>query len=163
MTRRRRIPRSRGKVSERILLDTNLLLVVVVGSHAPLYVSKHERTTDYTPDDFYRLERVIRFSAAMVTTPHILTEVSNLLGQTAGPVRDRYFAAFSRVIRLFEEVHVPARQISTRPHFDQFGLTDLGIVEAANPGTSVLTSDSRLADYLYRSTVDVTFYIPSKQ
>jgi hypothetical protein len=86
---------------------------------------------------------------------HILTEVSNLLAQSEGPVKRSYFRAFAEVIGVFDEVHVAARQIALRDHFADFGLTDLGILEAADSTCLVITADSRLASYLGREKIHV--------
>jgi hypothetical protein len=41
------------------LLDTNLLLVFVVGSYDPAHVSMHKRTAEFTAADFYQLKEMM--------------------------------------------------------------------------------------------------------
>ncbi len=161
MTRQKRqetAQKLQAKPLKAVLVDTNLLLVFVVGSYQPLYVSKHKNTRGYTSEDFYRLQKIVGSYKVRLTTPHILTEVSNLLAQSDGPVKSSCFQAFARVIGLLEELPVSATQISTRPHFAEFGLTDLGILEAAGSTHLVLTADSRLARYLAAAQIDVLDY-----
>jgi hypothetical protein len=71
------------------------MLVFVVGSYEPLYVSKHKNTRGYSSEDFYLLRELLA---------HILTEVSNLLAQSEGPVKRSYYPGT-------EEAHTnPTRQ-----------------------------------------------------
>ena len=87
-----------------VLVDANLMLVFVVGSYEPLYVSKHKNTRGYSSEDFYLLRELLAQTHARITTPHILTEVSNLLAQSEGPVKRSYYPGT-------EEAHTnPTRQ-----------------------------------------------------
>ena len=158
MTRARKHSRKTSATSfhpRSVLVDANLMLVFVVGSYEPFYVSKHKNTRGYSSDDFYRLRDRLAETHARITTPHILTEVSNLLAQSEGPVKRSCFRAFAEVIGLFDEIHVTARRIALRDHFAEFGLTDLGILEAADSTCLVITADSRLASYLGRENIHV--------
>jgi GntR family transcriptional regulator / MocR family aminotransferase len=75
-----------------LILDTNLLLLLVVGLTDPRYVSAHKRLK-FQRQDFQRLQEWIDAATAVILTPNILTETSNLARQwgTAPPailVRD---------------------------------------------------------------------------
>ena len=96
------------------------MLVFVVGSYEPFYVSKHKNTSGYSSEDFYRLRELLAETQSRITTPHILTEVSNLLAQSEGPVKRSYFRAFAEVIGLFDEIHVTAKRIALRDQFAEF-------------------------------------------
>lgn len=146
------------KGSRSVLLDTNLLLVFVVGLYSPAYVSRHKNTRDYTAEDFFRLRKVVDTYPDRLTTPHILAEVSNLLAQSKRPARDDLFKTFAQVIDDFDERPVAARRIAANDRFVDFGLTELGILEATGPNCVVLTADSRLADFLARSNLSVLDY-----
>lgn len=41
------------------LVDTNLLLLFVVGSEAPSLIAKHRRLETYSEDDFQALRRLL--------------------------------------------------------------------------------------------------------
>jgi hypothetical protein len=70
---------------ERIIIDTNLLLLLLVGMYDKSYIARHKRTNDYSSDDFelllMRLER-----CEIVLVSNVLTEVSNLLWFTPSPL-----------------------------------------------------------------------------
>jgi hypothetical protein len=98
-----------------------------------------------------------------LTTPHILTEVSNLLGQAPDLLKREYYNAFVRATELFEEKHIPAVQILSRAGTASFGLTDLGILELARTEHRVVTADGPLANYLAGAGIDVSLYDSSRQ
>jgi len=138
-----------------LLIDTNLLLLLFVGLHSPKGIQRFKRTSQFAPEDFKRLVRVIRLFRHVVTTPSVLTEVSNLLGQLPEVLRLPNFQGFSLVIQDFQEHYLPSRELAQKPSFPRFGLTDAGIVEIANGRFLVLTDDFRLAGYLARRGIDV--------
>ena len=68
------IQQHRGKSA---LLDTNLLLVYVTGLSNPANLARLHHTRQYV-GDFPLLSRLINHFRTLLTTPNILTEVSNL-------------------------------------------------------------------------------------
>ena len=65
--------RERGAV-----VDTNLLLLFLIGSYRVDLIRRFKRTQRYFPDDFHLLRRFLSEFRQIVVTPHILTEVTNL-------------------------------------------------------------------------------------
>ncbi|MBU1753132.1 hypothetical protein KKG56_04655, partial [bacterium] len=61
-----------------IVVDANLLLVYFLGSFNPQLILQYKRTKIYTLEDFYVLCQFIKYFDRLITTPNILTEVSNL-------------------------------------------------------------------------------------
>lgn len=138
-----------------LLIDTNLLLLLFVGLHNLTTIQRFKRTMQFTADDFNCLAGVIRLFKQVVTTPNVLTEVSNLLGQLPEPIRIPVFRGFSLAIQPFQEHFTPSRELAHQRHFPNFGLTDIGIVQGAKGKFLVLTDDLRLAHYLGRQGIDV--------
>lgn len=68
--------------SKALLLDTNLLLLYLVGGKDPQLIDGARRLNAYTEEDFDLLYEFIESNGflQLVSTPHILTEVSNLVG-----------------------------------------------------------------------------------
>jgi hypothetical protein len=138
-----------------ILVDTNLLLLYFVGYYDPQQLERWSRTKQFTPEDFAVLVTFLQEFDQVVSTPHVLTEVSNLLGQLQGYVRDRCFELFASDITRIRERHTPAETLSTSAAFTRFGITDAAISDAS-PGTYlVLTDDFPLYHYLSGKGVDV--------
>ncbi len=135
-----------------ILIDTNLLLLYFVGSYDPQRIEKYKRTKNrkYFLEDFQRLVKLISYFETIVTTPNILTEVSNLTSQ----LPDAYFQVFCESMTTFEETYMPSRDVCKLHHFNHFRLTDSGIIDLAPEKHLVLTDDLELYGYLAGNGVD---------
>lgn len=142
-----------------ILVDTNLLLVYLVGlydSVSGYQVIDGFRYTRgrYTTGDFERLAAVMEQFGNRITTPHILAEVSNMLGHLADSARETCFGLMKEIIPSLEERGVPAGDLSRDNMFVQFGVADSGIRKAAAEPCLVLTDDYRLSGYLDKIGID---------
>jgi hypothetical protein len=137
-----------------ILLDTKILLLYFVGSFDPELIPKFERTRTYTREDFCILHQFLSPFKKVVTTPNILTEVSNFSGQLADYLHPEYFEHFASKIMLLDEHYLPSADISSANEFKQFGLTDIGIFLLAKGKYLVMTDDLPLFSYLQRKGVD---------
>ena len=70
-----------------IVIDTNLMVLLVVGSASEDFITKHRRLKGYTVDDFRLLGLLIAEYSDMVLVPHILAEVSSLVRHGIAAVR----------------------------------------------------------------------------
>jgi hypothetical protein len=138
-----------------LLIDTNVLLLFFVGLHNRESIQRFKRTVHFTPDDFDCLAGVIQLFKRVVTTPSVLTEVSNFLGELGEAVRFSVFQGFSLGIQRFQEDFTPSRELAQERCFPKFGLTDTGILRSAKGKFLVLTDDFKLAGYLERQGIDV--------
>ncbi len=138
-----------------ILIDTNLLLLYFVGSYDPQRIEKFKRTIIFTVEDFQRLVKLINYFETVVTTPNVLTEVSNLSNQLPQQVKGGYFQVFGQLTSNLQETYQPSEEICALPHFRRFGLTDSGIIDLAPEKYLILTDDFPLANYLQSANVDV--------
>ncbi|HEY8751116.1 MAG TPA: PIN domain-containing protein [Tepidisphaeraceae bacterium] len=144
--------RSRG-----ILIDTNILLLYMVGLVEPAIVAnrRFKRTETFSLEDFEMLEGILEGFRVVVTTPSILTETSNLLGQLAEPARSKVFEALGRSIAVMKERYVAADRLQRESIFIRFGLTDSSILLAARNGFLILTDDFPLSNFLASEGLDV--------
>jgi hypothetical protein len=131
-----------------LLIDTNLLLLYFVGARRPDRIRSFNRTSSYSAEDFALLEKIIAEFKWMTTTPHILTEVSNLLGHFEEPLRSDLRGALSRAIQGWKEAAKPSKTLAKAPHFPRFGLTDTAIADLPRGSCLVLTDDRSLAGLL---------------
>ena len=152
------LSRIRGKS---LLLDTNLLLLLVAGHADRRLVKTWPRVRNLGHDSYDVLNKAVDnfvqfFDARIVTTPNILTEVSNLGNDLKYDHRNRFFDAFAELIAvLFEESYVTSSSISGSQGFAIFGLTDMAILDRGlGEPCLVLTEDGTLADFLARKGVD---------
>ena len=131
-----------------VLLDTNILLLFVVGSFAREQIPQFKRTIMFTKEDYDILDRFLMRFESIVTTPNILTEVSNLSGQWKGRYKDAYFKVLAHSITLLNEHYLPSDEISNMEEFKSFGLTDAGMLQLARDRYLVVTDDLSLYQYL---------------
>jgi hypothetical protein len=143
--------------SKGLLLDTNLLLLLLVGSGLPhlLETFKPIRNQGFKREDFDLLAGACAFFKTLVTTPHILTETSNHSGKMAEPYRHQIFHALGRLIQTMEERFCPSRTLALRPGFTRFGLADVAVSEMPPDSYLVMTVDFQLAGFLQSSGADV--------
>jgi rRNA-processing protein FCF1 len=137
-----------------ILIDTNILLLYVVGLVNKKRISSFKRTKQFTPEDYDLLSQILKFFQKIVTTPNILTEVNSLANQLGEPERSKCLELFGQAIARLEEIHKPSEQLAQLPEFQTFGLTDCGILSLAEGSHLVLTDDLRLATTLQRKGID---------
>jgi rRNA-processing protein FCF1 len=134
-----------------LLVDTNALILYLVGQSDQALISRFKRTNKYNVADFEHLRNVIqRFGriGRVVTTPHVLAEVSNLAGQLAEPGRTRVFRVLAAIIPELDERHAPARDFYESPEFVKIGIADTAITNLVDSDYLVLTDDYRLAGTL---------------
>jgi len=123
-------------MSRTIVLDTNLLILLVVGFYDPEYICKHKNLQDYSTRDFEDL-LVLISSAKIVVTSAVLTETSNLLWQTTSPHKQNLRAVLVELIKGSIEHRPISAEVTESKHFLQLGLTDAGILELP-PGSGVI-------------------------
>lgn len=93
-----------------VVIDTNLLLVYLVGCVDPQLITKFKKTNSrYCAEDFKILNDLIK---KFVTTPNILTEVSNLGGHLKDNAKNRFFALLARFIQQTPEKYIQSSEIS---------------------------------------------------
>lgn len=138
-----------------ILIDTNILLLYFVGSVNRERITKFSRTKRFIPEDYDLLIQILNRFQKFVTTPNILTEVSNLANQLGEPDRSQCFSQFAQCTSILDEFYVESQTIAATEKFVKFGLTDCGIVSLVRDKYLVLTDEFPLANYLQSIGVDV--------
>ena len=146
-----------------LLIDTNLLLVLLVGAQDRGQIARFKRTSKYSLADYDLLANYVAGFHEVVVTPNVLTETSNLAGQLAEPLRSRVlgqlgvFAATKAVER-----YIPSSEAVKERDFLRLGLADASVALAANDGKrkfAVLTDDLALyAKLLAEDVYAVNFY-----
>jgi hypothetical protein len=127
-------------MKQRIIIDTNLLLLLVVGTYNPAFISDHKRTDTFTEEDFDLLAIVID-GCDLIFTPNICTEVSNLLWQTSEPHKTDLRRLFSKMITRSKELYHFSSLIVDAAEFLELGLTDAGVLELPEGSGTILTVD----------------------
>lgn len=126
-----------------LVIDTNLLLLYLMGVYDPKKISQFKRTQQFLEEDFQLLLRFIDIFDKVIITPHILTETTNLADIQTFPI-------LKTIMGLLEENLTSSLEIinSDQTCFDKFGLSDTAIQHLAQQNYVVLTDDLRLYHYL---------------
>jgi len=132
-----------------LLLDSNLFLLLAIGSYGICLIHTFKRVSGYSVADYRVLEHFASGFRDIAVTPHVLTEVSNLANSLQPHVKLRWFDHFARKIAEIEERHIPAEELAVLSEFRVFGLTDAALSHLANT-LVVATADERLRDHLQR-------------
>lgn len=138
-----------------VLIDTNLLILYFVGEFSPERITKLRRTKKFVLRDYWLLKSLFDRFAIKVTTPNILTEISNLSGDIPDGLREDFFRSLRASFGLFEEQYLPSSAAAASAIFPRLGLADSVIAEIANQRYLVLTDDFALANYLGSINADV--------
>ena len=114
-----------------IIVDTNLLLLLFVGSTNRERIQRFSRTEKFTPSDYDVLGNFLYIFSKIIVTPNILTEVNSMLNQLKDPERIQCARLFGQLISKYDEQYVVSQEVSGQESFVKFGLTDCGIISVA--------------------------------
>lgn len=142
-----------------VLLDANLLVLYVIGSHDRRLISTVKATRQFDERDFEFVANLVAFFDRLVTTPHVLTEV-NGLSNTGLPGRHRwgFLQTFQNRIDEMLETHTEATDLASHPAFRRLGLTDAAILSLAMTGPLTVSTDLDLCVALESQGLDVVNY-----
>ena len=125
------------------LLDTNVLLLLLVAWTDASLLRRFKRVSQFRQQDVDLLvDLVLRFRG-LLTTPHVLAEVSNFLDQAPQQSRSEIQAALKLFIRRAEEIFERSSLLIDRAEFDALGLADTGL-SALSDRATVITTDFHL-------------------
>ena len=141
--------------SKGILIDTNLLICYVIGNLSPHHLNNCRATKSFSVDDFALLHNFLAQFRLVVTTPHVLTEVSNLAGKLPESLHIPFRTVFRAIIDHLSEESEPSKAISMKDDFLRLGLTDTAISMIAPGRYLVLTDELALAGLLNKKGVHV--------
>ena len=125
-------------------IDSNLLVLAVVGSVDVAIIPRHRRLEGYTAADFETLRAILDRGRQIFVTPNTLTEASNLLRQHGEPERSRLMDQLRYLINESEEIVIISAQASANSEFSRLGLTDAALLEAVSEERPLITVDLNL-------------------
>jgi len=134
-----------------VVVDTNLLLLLVVGSASRTYIARHKRLQGYTADDFELVGLIVAEFSELIVLPHILAETSNLARQIEGSARTKIQAALKVLITTTPELPLPSSLGAQREEYGELGLTDALILhfcsmQRSGINPTLVTSDHKVAN-----------------
>jgi hypothetical protein len=136
-----------------VILDSNLLLLLLIGGFRLRLIANFKRTAKYSIEDFEVLLRFLGNFSRILTTPHVLTEVSNLANSLPEWQKQEWGEFFRVRIAQLQEAHETSAEIAQAPGFVLLGLTDAALSRLAQ-NTLLITDDRRLCGYLKALSID---------
>lgn len=124
-----------------LIIDTNLLVLLVVGLTRPSLIERHKRTKQFAIAHFELLLDLISNSSRIVVTPHTLAETSNLAGNIDGDARREILSTLARIVQVADEVWTPARELTLSKSYLSLGLADAAMTEIDDRNSILLTAD----------------------
>lgn len=128
------------------LIDTNALIVLLLGIIDEKLILTHKRTSIYEVKDYENLSRFIGEFSNLVVLPNVWTEVDNLLNNFTGNHRYKYLITIKSTIENTSEKYFESKKIIKSYTFDLVGLTDSILLEVARDCECLITTDSALSD-----------------
>jgi hypothetical protein len=126
--------------SKGVLVDSNLLVLLLVGSVNKRRILDFKRTQNFAIEDFDLLSGLINWFGRLITTPHVLSQVSDLTdlpGKDLRTIRE----LFGTLVEQMEESYELSKVLVTHDLFSRLGLTDAAISTVCARGDLVLTAD----------------------
>ena len=135
------------------ILDSNLLLLQWCFSFDPSLVSSFKRLNSFQSEDCELLSDTLKVFSSLKTTPHVLTEVSNLANALPQWRKEDWTSHFASKVDIVGEEYLPARSIVKTPAFS-LGLTDAALCALASKYV-ILTIDFPLSNSLESQGLNV--------
>jgi len=127
-----------------VLIDTNLLVLFIVGATDTSLINGHKRLTQFSTKDFYNLNEYVGQYPSIATTPHVLAETSNFLLDTKLSFREEVMAYFKVFVHGILERHIPSNKVVQSIAFSRLGVADSGLLSDEFTNCVLLTDDGKL-------------------
>ncbi|NUQ78224.1 MAG: hypothetical protein HUU21_32240 [Polyangiaceae bacterium] len=132
-----------------VLLDTNVLLLLLIGSVNEDLIEKCSRLRAYSARDFRLLRLLLKDAHGFVVTPHIATETWNLAENSlTGEYGKQFKDLFARFLENARETWVRVSLLAAEDYFKRLGVADTGVARIRRKRPIVVTDDSHLTRQL---------------
>lgn len=126
---------------KQIVIDSNLLVLLVVGLTDRNLIGKHKRTKSFDKEDFKLLTDALANFDQIIVTPHILTEASNLLSQIAELAMSAVRKTLAGLLESQKEKFEASIDVVKHHSFLKLGLTDCAILKLIADSMPLITTD----------------------
>ena len=137
------------------LIDTNSLIILLVGLIDPKLINSHKRTSIYEEQDFYDLVSVIERIESLIVLPNVWTEVDNLLNNFNKGHKEKYIHHVIETIKSTTEIYLETKTATKSNGFYDLGITDSLLLEHSKECELLITSDSYLSDYALANGIKI--------
>lgn len=138
-----------------LLIDTNLLILLIMGNYDVALIEKNKRTEKYSKEDYLVLRKFSDSFNRIITTPNILTGVSNLSPNFNKDINKKYFDEFSAFIQRAVEKYIKTLNLKTEEYFNPYGVSDSIIINLCKRGYLLITDDLKLFNFINAQKYEV--------
>lgn len=140
------------KGKKKLILDTNVLLLLFIGMNDISSLSKYGCTQKYTEDDYRLLLKILGFfESEIVITPHTIAEFSNFFKRDIkNPKLHHYMVMVMDKLKNYKEEYISLKELLKIEvkALVSFGFPDMSIIEAAiKIDAVILTDEVNLCDH----------------
>ncbi len=129
------------------ILDTNVLLLHLLCEFDFSLLASCKLLNMFDEEDYLLLSGILKLFPNCCTTPHVLTEVSNLSNRLESWKKSEWSKLFSKRIQIMPERFEDSARIASDASAMRFGLTDAALASLANSHL-VITVDWPLTGFL---------------
>lgn len=131
-----------------VLVDTNLLVLLVVGMSGRDKIGRHKRTREFEEEDFDLLLSLLDPFDTYWVTAHCLAETSNLMAQTNDKERPMLLEGLASFCKHkgAKESNIAMSRIFKDHRYPRLGVADTGFLQKSRTVNCSITTD--LALYL---------------
>lgn len=140
------------------LLDTNLLVLFIVGGTNRDYISIHKNCSRFSRKDYDNLLVHLNASAGFITTSQIISETSNLLRQIRDPIKSEIYLFFRLFIMNTIELQPLSADASNDETYLWLGLNDASILSCLADDRVLITEDGNLHTEAIRRSSNVLHF-----
>lgn len=141
------IPNLKNKL---VTLDTNILLLYVIGSINKAHIAKFKRTRIFASEDFDLLMTVISGSQLLIS-PNVATEASNFLESYSVAREQTGLIALDQACRHIIERYKASKELFDHMAYLKYGLSDASIMSLCEAGAIAVTVDFPLYGFIVNS------------
>jgi hypothetical protein len=138
-----------------ILLDTNLLLLYLIGLYDLNFIRQFKRTCMYDKNDFIWMHKFLTRFDNIFITPQVLGEVWNFAEKIHGKRLNAFIETAIKNLLVVTENYVEKNILLQEDSFFYVGVTDTSIICSAKKlNCLVITDDLRAYSYYVANGVD---------
>jgi rRNA-processing protein FCF1 len=144
-----------------IVIDSNLLLLFIIGLYDRKQIQKVRVVRQYTIDDFEKLVNIIAYYNLTITvTPNIITEICNLSDKLNYESKYKFFKFIEQFLIEHNEYSETSLITIKKSNtcFYKFGIADASVHNLAQEKRLVITDDFDLYHFLVQKGIDAINY-----
>jgi predicted nucleic acid-binding protein len=132
-------------MAKALLLDSNLLVLFIVGSAGENLIGRHNCLDAFDVDDYRQITSMIAGASRLILVAHVLVETSNLIRQISEPAKSEVTAILKLLIDRFPEEAVSSADATIHTQYLRLGLTDAVLLTLSiTPNAVLFTADHDL-------------------